>query len=141
MRWIDQNGNFFTPPLIVDGMAHHSPGPELLLHAGYTPYTPEYKPPKRVLKFDRYKVILALGEAWTTWKAKLEEQGLYDAFMAAPYLSLGDPLFVKVWAKLTPEERTKLIRECRYGVATSGGMITSGGMVTSGGIVTSGGVL
>ena len=114
MRWIDQNGNFFTPPLVIDGMAHSSPGPELLLRAGYIPYTPEHKPVKRVLKFDRYKVILALGQEWATWKAKLEEQGLYDAFMASPYLSTGDPLFVKVWAKLSKEERQKLIKECRY---------------------------
>lgn len=115
MRWIDKNGNFFTPPLIVDGMVHHSPAPELLLRAGYTPYTPEHKSTKRVLRFDRYKVILALGEAWPVWKAKLEEQGLYDAFMASPYLSLGDPLFVEVWRKLSKAERQQLIRECQYG--------------------------
>lgn len=113
MRWIDKNGNFFTPPLIVGGMAHHSPTPELLLRAGYTPYTPERKPPKRVLKFDRYKVILALGEAWPQKKAELEAAGQLDLFMAAPYLSLGDPLFVKVWGALSAEERNKLIKECR----------------------------
>ena len=129
MRWINSEGKFFTPPLIVDGMAHSSPDPELLLRAGYTPYKPEYKPVKTVLKFDRYKVILALGEAWATWKAKLEAAGQLDLFMAAPYLSTGDPLFRAVWAKLTSEERQKLIRECRYGVATSGGIVTSGGAV------------
>ena len=115
MRWIDKNGKFFAPPLIVNGAAHHSPTPELLLAAGYVPYTPEHKPVHRALKFDRYKVITALGEAWATWKAKLEAQGLYDAFMASPYLSTGDPLFRAVWVKLMPGERQKLLKECRYG--------------------------
>ena len=115
MRWIDQNGTFFSPPLIIDGVAHNAPSPEMLYQAGYTPYAPERKPQEpRSLKFDRYKVITALGEAWATWKAQLEAQGLLDKFMAAPYLSTGDPLFRKVWAKLTAEERQKLIRECRY---------------------------
>ena len=115
MHWVDQQGNFFNPPLIVDGVAHHSPSPELLLSAGYTPYTPKNKPANHALKFDRYKVILALGENWATWKAQLEAQGLYDAFMASPYLSTGDELFHKVWIKLSKEEKLQLIKECRYG--------------------------
>lgn len=114
MYWKDQDGKLFTPPLIIDGMAHYSPNPELLFRAGYTPYIPEHKSPKKVFKFDRYKVILALGEAWGTWKTRLEEQGLYDAFMAAPYLSTGDPLFQNVWSELSKEDRHRLMKECRY---------------------------
>ena len=114
MLWKNSEGKFFTPPLVVDGRAHHSPAPELLLRAGYTPYTPERRIAKRVLKFDRYKVILALGEAWDEKRAGLEAAGQLDLFMAAPYLSLGDPLFRKVWAALTNAERQKLMTECRY---------------------------
>ncbi len=32
-----------------------------------------------------------------------------------PLISTGDPLFRKVWANLSKEERQKLMKECRYG--------------------------
>lgn len=115
MRWIDGNGHFFQPPLIVDGMAHHSPTPELLLAAGYTPYTKERKLTQQTFKFDRYKIVTFLGDGWAAKKAELEEAGLYDKFMSAPYLSTGDPLFRKVWVKLTAEEKKLLIKNCQYG--------------------------
>ena len=43
MKWIDRDGHMFAPPLVVDGVEHHSPSSELLLRAGYHPYTPERK--------------------------------------------------------------------------------------------------
>ena len=113
MRWI-KDGRVFTPPLIVGGVAHHSPPPELMLQCGYVPDTPERRQPQRVLKFDRYKVILALGEAWPQKKAELEAAGQLDLFMAAPYLSLGDPLFRKVWKTLSDEQKHLLVSKCQY---------------------------
>lgn len=115
MRWIDQNGNFFNPPLIIDGVEHHSPSPELLIKAGYTPYTPISKPSKRVYKFDRYKVITVLGTGWVTKKAELEKAGLYDLFMAAPYLSTGNEIFAQIYRNLSKEEKQLLHQNCRYG--------------------------
>ena len=44
MQWIDANGKFFTPPLMVDGVAHNAPRPELLIRAGYRPYIPKPAP-------------------------------------------------------------------------------------------------
>ena len=114
MKWIDRDGHMFAPPLVVDGVEHHSPSSELLLRAGYHPYTPERRPTKRVLKFDRYKVILALGEAWTEKRAELEATGQLDLFMASPYLSLGDPLFRAVWKTLSVEQKYTLITKCKY---------------------------
>lgn len=115
MLWKDAEGNLFSPPLVINGVAHHSPSSALLLEAGYIPYVPEKPVKSHVYKFDRYKVITALGATWGRWKDQLVSQGLYDAFMAAPYLSTGDPLFLQVWSKLSKEERLQLIKECRYG--------------------------
>ena len=115
MRWIDQNGKFFTPPLVIGGAAHHSPTPELLRRAGYTPYVPPAPPTRTVYKFDRYKVILALGDGWEIKKGELEAAGLYDAFMASPYLSTADEIFGPIYEGLSREEKRILHRECRYG--------------------------
>ena len=115
MRWINSEGKFFNPPLIIDGAAHHSPPPELLRRAGYMPYVPPDPPKRTVFKFDRYKVILALGDGWAAKKAELEAAGLYDAFMASPYLSTADALFGPIYTGLSPEEKRILHRECRYG--------------------------
>ena len=114
MNWM-KDGKIFSPPLTVGGVAHHSPTPELLLEAGYVPCTTEMRQPKRVLKFDRYKVILALGDAWEEKKAELVAAGLFDKFMASPYLSLGDPRFRKVWKSLTAGQKHLLLSQCQYG--------------------------
>ena len=49
MLWIDKNGKFFAPPLIVGGMEHHSPTPEMLLRAGYRPYAPPPRPERSMM--------------------------------------------------------------------------------------------
>ena len=69
---------------------------------------------RRVYKFDRYKVILALGDGWEQKCAELKSAGLYDLFMAAPYLSTDDPLFAAIYRDLPIEEKRVLHRECRY---------------------------
>ena len=116
MRWIDQNGNFFRPPLIVDGVVHNSPTPELLLAAGYTPYTPKPNIQKpQIFKFDCYRVIEVLGDKWIQLKQQLETQGLLDYFMRAPYLSTGDPKFLTIYKSLSSEDRKLLHQKCVYG--------------------------
>ena len=59
-------------------------------------------------------MILALGDGWELKSAELKAAGLYDLFMAAPYLSTGDPLFYGIYKSLSAEEKRVLHRECRY---------------------------
>lgn len=111
----ENDGKPFIPPLRVGDRVVYNPTYEMLVEAGYTPCgEPPHAVPEKVYKFDKYKVVVALGEQWEQKKAELVAAGLYDMFMASPYLSTGDPFFKKVYDALSPQEKSILHRECRY---------------------------
>ncbi|MBR6240695.1 MAG: hypothetical protein IKQ82_04485 [Lentisphaeria bacterium] len=121
MTYVNSDGKVFKEPLALpDGAVCYNPTPEMLAQAGYYPKPPESAPASsggqlRVYKFDRYKVILALGDGWAAKRAELEAAGLLDLFMAAPYLSTADEFFKAIYDDLPPEEKRVLHTECRYG--------------------------
>ena len=120
MIYVNKDGKVFREPLALqNGAVCYNPTPAMLAEAGYFP-APRTAPAtsggqlKRVYKFDRYKVIRALGDGWPAKKAELEAAGLLDLFMAAPYLSTADEFFKAIYDDLPPEEKRLLHKECRY---------------------------
>ena len=120
MNYVTSDGKVFRNPLALSGGAVcYNPTPEMLASAGYFPAAAPAPASsggtvRKVCKFDRYKVILALGDTWPQKKAELEAAGLLDLFMAAPYLSTADEFFAPIYDDLPPEEKRLLHRECRY---------------------------
>lgn len=117
-KW-KKDGEFFKPPLVVDGMAHYSPSAQLLSKAGYKPCiesTASRVPPAvPELRFSKLKIIRALGdEAWADKKEELVAAGVYDKFENSVYLSTSDPEFLQLYRSLTAEERHILKTECLY---------------------------
>ena len=120
MVYVNNDGKAFREPLAMpNGAVCYNPTPAMLAKAGYFPKPPESAPVSsgggvRIYKFDRYKVILALGDGWAQKRAELEAAGMLDLFMAAPYLSTDDPLFKEIYDDLSVEEKRLLHKECRY---------------------------
>ena len=120
MTYVNSDGKVFREPLAMpNGAVCYNPTPAMLAKAGYFPKPPESAPVSsggqiKVYKFDRYKVILALGDGWAQKRAELEAAGMLDLFMAAPYLSTDDPLFKEIYDDLSVEEKRLLHKECRY---------------------------
>lgn len=120
MIYVNSSGKVFKEPLAMpNGAVCYNPTPAMLAEAGYFLKPPETAPVSsggslKVYKFDRYKVILALGDGWAVKKAELEAAGLLDLFMAAPYLSTGDEFFKAIYDDLSVEEKRLLHTECRW---------------------------
>jgi len=116
MKKYEKDGIPFVPPLHVGDHVVYNPTHEMLVAAGYSPseepQTAGGQP--KVYRFDKYKIVVALGDQWEQRKEQLIAAGLYDMFIAAPYLSTADPFFQNVYDGLTPEEKSILHRHCRY---------------------------
>jgi len=110
--WTKDGKTYTGGGIIVDGMWHSTPTPEMFTIAGWEwvePPAPEPEPKR----YSKLKVIRALGENWAAKKAELEAAGLLDQFMAAQYLAEDDPAFAAVLATLTEAEREALTG-CEY---------------------------
>ena len=116
MKQYEKDGRPFVPPLHVGDHVVYNPTHEMLTAAGYTVREDSSggAAKSKVYKFDKYKIVIALGDKWAQKKTELVTAGLYDMFMASPYLSTGDPFFKSVYDRLTPEEKSILHRQCRY---------------------------
>ena len=120
MIYVNSSGKVFKEPLAMpSGAVCYNPTPSMLAEAGYFPKPPEPAQVSsggqiKVFKFDRYKVILALGDGWAVKRAELEAAGMLDLFMAAPYLSTDNPIFRPIYDDLSVDEKRLLHRECRW---------------------------
>ena len=99
--------------IIVGDRRIFNPTPEHLKAAGYVweePIVPEpIELPKR---YSTLKIIRALGEDWSEYKAMLEAADVADQFFAANYLSSDDPVFMAFIANVPEELKARLDIEC-----------------------------
>lgn len=61
-----------------------------------------------VKKYSTLKIIRALGDEWSVYKAQLEAAGVLDQFFAANYLLSTDPVFAAFIANVPAELKAKL---------------------------------
>ena len=66
-----------------------------------------------VKKYSTLKIIRALGDEWSAYKAQLEAAGVADQFFAAQYLRSDDPVF-KAFMENVPGEVSVRLAECLY---------------------------
>ena len=61
-----------------------------------------------VKKYSTLKIIRALGDEWSAYKAQLEAAGVADQFFAANYLLSTDPVFAAFVSNVPAELAAKL---------------------------------
>ena len=99
-------------PVVSGGMRYFNPGAETLTAAGYVWEEPP-EPAPLPERYSKLKVIRALGDDWSAYKAQLETAGLLDQFMAAEYLAADDPAFA-AFLENVPEEVKDKLAECLW---------------------------
>ena len=117
MQYIKDN-NIVTPnsgSVVLGNMRVFNPTEEILINAGYTPYTPpepdpmpEPDPIVIPKRYSQLKVIRVLGEEWQTYRQLLEDAGVLDQFFAADYLQDDDPVFSAFISNIPDELKAKL---------------------------------
>lgn len=104
--------------VVIGNYRVFNPTEEMLIKAGYVPYTPpEPEPmpePEPVVipkRYSQLKIIRTLGDEWQTYRKLLEDAGVLDQFFAADYLQEDDPVFAAFIANVPDELKAKLT-EC-----------------------------
>ena len=98
--------------VVIGNRRIFNPTAEMLIEAGYAPYTPPETEPVVISKrYSQLKIIRALGDAWQTYRKLLEDAGVLDQFFAADYLQADDPVFSAFIANVPDEMKAKLT-EC-----------------------------
>lgn len=112
MHWI-KDGQRFSGVLVQNGRRIFNPSDADLLAAGYQPVAEPETPeaPLAVKRYSTLKIIRQLQDDWGVWRAKLEQAGVLDQFLAANYLRADDPVMAEFIARLTPTELAQL-SEC-----------------------------
>ena len=100
--------------VVIGNYRVFNPTAEMLIEAGFEPYTPpepEPEPTVRPKRYSQLKVIRVLGEEWQTYRKLLEDAGVLDQFFAADYLVEDDPVFSAFIANV-PDELKERLSEC-----------------------------
>ena len=73
MKKYEKDGKAFVPPLHVGDHVVYNPTHEMLIEAGYTVREESSggAAKSRVYKFDKYKIVVALGDKWAQKKTEL----------------------------------------------------------------------
>lgn len=114
----DSSGKVFKNPLVLEnGAKVYYPTPEQLAERGYYPVIEKLTfgstAPKSV-KLSKLSIIEYLGEAWPTWKAKIEAAGMWDYWEACTYIETANEKFKPFFNQLSAKEKADLIKNCRY---------------------------
>lgn len=98
--------------VVIGNRRIFNPTAEMLIAAGYVPYTPPEPEPVDIPKrYSQLKIIRALGDDWQTYRKLLDEAGVLDQFFAADYLQEDDPVFSAFIVNVPDEMKAKLT-EC-----------------------------
>ena len=98
--------------VVIDNRRIFNPTAEMLIEAGFVPYTPpKPEPIVRPKRYSQLKIIRALGDEWQTYRKLLEDAGVLDQFFAADYLQEDDPVFAAFIANV-PDELKARLAEC-----------------------------
>ena len=112
------NGKLVTPPVNAGNKLNVYADKAWLEANGFKELTAEdfaqIKNEPVVRKFSKLKIVEALGEAWPTWRQKIDEAGMTDYWNACQYLASDHPAFAQFYKQLPPAERQLLNRSCIY---------------------------
>lgn len=105
--------------VIIDNMRVFNPTEEMLINAGYTPYTPKEPEPlpepdqiEIPKRYSQLKIIRELGDQWPEFRIQLEDAGVLDQFFAASYLQEDDPVF-SAFIVNVPDELKEKLNNCQ----------------------------
>ena len=110
------NGKLVTPPVNSGNKFNVYKDKEWLEANGFHELTTEdfakIERKKAVRKYSKLRIIEVLGEAWPTWKAKIDAAGMTDYWNACTYLASDHPAFAQFFKQLSTEERQMLNKNC-----------------------------